>query len=86
MTKAADGKKQKGKPGKVKKARTSRPKAKTAEELDAEMTDYFNGNNANNGTSAEITATASAGAPAVAATGDDMGMEEISVSQFDLIE
>lgn len=69
----------KGKNPKAKKARNPRPKAKTAEELDAEMTDYWGGNNAANGAAAN---TDSASVPAATATGgDEMGMEEISVSQ-----
>lgn len=55
-----------------------RPKTKTADELDAEMVDYFDAN-ATNGTA---TATDGAVAPttngAAAAGGDDLGMEEIS--------
>lgn len=65
----AKGKKQvaKGKP--ARKAKNARPKPKTAEELDAEMTDYWKGTDGN--TAAEPTTAA---APA----GD--AMEEISVS------
>ena len=50
---------------------TNRPKPKTADELDAEMVDYF-----------DTTATgAAAPAEGAAATGgDELGMEEISVS------
>lgn len=58
----------KGKP--QKKAKSARPKPKTAEELDAEMTDYWNGTNAAapvDGATTTTTATA----------GD--AMEEISV-------
>ena len=51
-----------------------RPKAKTADELDAEMVDYFDAN-ATNGTAG---AEATNGATAPAANGD-AGMEEISV-------
>ena len=73
-----------GKPGKPKRARTSRPKPKTAEELDAEMTDYWGGNNPSAvGAAAEVTAP-NGTAPAVN-TGDDMGMDEISVSDVEFI-
>ena len=53
---------------------------KTIEELDAEMTDYFGGNST---AAAEANGTA---APAgTTATGEDLGMDEISVSSFDII-
>ena len=65
-----------GKPGKPKPKKLTRAKPKTAEELDAEMTDYFAGN----GTATETTA---ATATEPAATGEDLGMEEISVSDYD---
>lgn len=73
-----------GKPGKPKRGRASRPKPKTAEELDAEMTDYWGGNNpAAAGASAEAAATN--GAAPAANAGDDMGMDEISVSDIEFI-
>ena len=50
-----------------------RPKAKTADELDAEMVDYFDANAVNGAAGAEATN----GATAPAANGD-AGMEEIS--------
>lgn len=59
-----------GKAGKAKTKRLAKAKPKTAEELDAEMTDYFAGGGS--------TETAAATQPA--AGGDDLGMEEISVS------
>jgi THO complex subunit 4 len=66
-----------GKPGNKKRARTARPKAKTAEELDAEMTDYWGGNNPSAvGAPTEAVATNGTTAPAVT-TGDD-AMDEIS--------
>jgi len=72
-----------GKPGR-KRARTARPKAKTAEELDAEMTDYWGGNNPSAvGAPAEAVATNGTTAPAVT-TGDD-AMDEISVSDVEFI-
>jgi len=80
-TKKATGKDtSKGRPaakaGKPKRGRTSRPKPKTAEELDAEMTDYWGGNNPSAApTNTEATATNGA-APAVNAGVD--AMEEIS--------
>ena len=60
-----------------------RPKAKTAEELDAEMTDYFAGNGANAG-NAQVNAAAANGAEPTANT-EDLGMEEISVDYIDII-
>lgn len=56
--------------------RAGRPKAKTAEELDAEMVDYFNAPN-ENGAAADSNAAA---APQQPAGGEDLGMAEISVS------
>ncbi|KAL2826494.1 hypothetical protein BDW59DRAFT_65554 [Aspergillus cavernicola] len=55
--------------------RPNRPKAKTAEELDAEMVDYFN-TPGDNG--APAGANAAANAPQQAAPGEDLGMAEIS--------
>jgi len=66
-----------GKPGKPKRGRTSRPKPKTTEELDAEMTDYWGGNNPSAVTATTDAAATNGTAPA-ANTGDDMGMDEIS--------
>ncbi|KAL5343235.1 hypothetical protein BJX70DRAFT_354907 [Aspergillus crustosus] len=56
--------------------RSNRPKSKTAEELDAEMVDYFN--TGENGGAPD--AGAATGAPQQPATGEDLGMAEISVS------
>lgn len=67
-TKAAAKDAAKGRKGTKNKARNQRPKPKTTEELDAEMTDYFNAG-------ASAPATAGVAAP----TNGDMGMEEISV-------
>ena len=53
----------------------AKAKPKTAEELDAEMTDYFAGGGS--------TETAAATATQPAAGGEDLGMEEISVSDDD---
>jgi THO complex subunit 4 len=64
-----------GKPGKPSRGRNARPKAKTAEELDAEMTDYWGGNNP--AATATTTETATNGTAPAATTGDD-AMEEIS--------
>ncbi|EXJ76792.1 uncharacterized protein A1O5_01300 [Cladophialophora psammophila CBS 110553] len=73
-----------GKPGKPKRGRNPRAKPKTAEELDAEMTDYWGGNNPSAvGTTAEAAATN--GIAPAANTSDDMGMEEISVSDVEFI-
>jgi len=60
-----------------KKTRTQRSKPKTAEELDAEMTDYFNANN-NAAAPAQGVAANGAAATAAPAAADDMGMDEIS--------
>ncbi|KAM0804530.1 hypothetical protein BDR22DRAFT_969852 [Usnea florida] len=57
-----------------------RPKAKTADELDAEMVDYFDANAAN-GTAATTDAAATVnGSTAPATNGEEIGMDEISVS------
>lgn len=70
-----------GKDAKPKRGRNARPK-KTAEELDAEMTDYWGGNNPSaTGTTPAATANGTNPAPA----GGDEAMDEISVSDIDLI-
>ncbi|KAM0712763.1 hypothetical protein Q7P35_000210 [Cladosporium inversicolor] len=56
---------------KKKAGRAGKPKAKTAEELDAEMQDYFGGNETNG-------AAAPAAPQAAPATNDDANMDEIS--------
>lgn len=72
-TTKADSKDKKGAKGKpAKKGRNPRPKPKTAEELDAEMTDYWNG-----GAGGNTAATAGAAANGAAGAGGD-AMEEIS--------
>jgi len=53
-----------------------RPKKKTAEELDAEMTDYFGSGNA--GAAHDGAAAATNGNATAANGGDDLGMDEIS--------
>lgn len=63
-----------GKAGKA-KPRGRKAKPKTAEELDAEMTDYFAGG--------APTETAAVTVTEPAAGGEDLGMEEISVSGDD---
>ena len=62
---------------KTKKPKNSKPKSKpkTVEELDAEMADYFVPGSANAGAGAASNGTAQA-----APTGEDLGMDEISVS------
>ncbi|KAL8667364.1 MAG: hypothetical protein Q9168_007270, partial [Polycauliona sp. 1 TL-2023] len=60
------------------KGRNPRAKPKTADELDAEMTDYFD-TNAANGTGADGAATNGAVQP-VANGADSMGMDEISLA------
>ena len=63
-----------------------RPKAKTADELDAEMVDYFDANAAN-GTAATTDAAATVnGSTAPATNGEEIGMDEISVSNAQGIE
>ena len=59
--------------------RVGRPKRKTADELDAEMVDYFDANAGPNGAAADGTAAVNGNLQA--ATNDD-GMDEISVSSF----
>ncbi|KIV87243.1 hypothetical protein, variant [Exophiala sideris] len=76
---AKDGAKERVAGGRNRKrqGRNPRPKAKTAEELDAEMTDYWGGNNPSAAAApAEATATNGTAAPAATA-GDDM-VDEIS--------
>jgi THO complex subunit 4 len=58
---------------KKKAGRAGKPKAKTAEELDAEMQDYFGGNETNGAAPA-----VSAAPQAAPATNDDANMDEIS--------
>ena len=71
-----------GRGGRVHRGRNAgRPKPKTADELDAEMTDYFVGGTAANGTDAGAAATNGA---ASTAGGDDLGMDEISVRSHKL--
>jgi len=65
-----------GQPGKPKRGRNARPKPKTAEELDAEMTDYWGGNNP--ATSGTTEPAAANGAAPAANAGEEMAMEEIS--------
>ncbi|KAL9606167.1 MAG: hypothetical protein Q9179_000681 [Wetmoreana sp. 5 TL-2023] len=55
-----------------------RGKPKTADELDAEMVDYFDANAANGTGQGTDTATANGAAQPVANGGDDLGMDEIS--------
>lgn len=63
--------------GAAKRGRNAgRPKAKTAEELDADMMDYF-GDNAN-GAGAEGNAPTANGTAQPTANGEDLGMDEIS--------
>lgn len=56
-----------------------RGKPKTADELDAEMVDYFDANGANGAGGADGAATTN-GASQPGTNGQDMGMDEISVS------
>ena len=70
---------------KPKKGRVNRPKPKTAEELDAEMTDYFGGNMNTNGApaAAAVADGMAPGAAEPAANGDEM--DEISVGSVEFI-
>ena len=63
-----------------KRGKSNKPKPKTAEELDAEMTDYWGNNNA-----AAANSTSATNGAAPAAAGDDLGMDEISVSSMEFI-
>lgn len=65
----------------------NRPKPKTAEELDAEMTDYWGPNgNANGGSAAAAVADGmTTGAAEPATNGEDLGMDEISVGSVEFI-
>ncbi len=69
----------------TKKGRANRPKPKTAEELDAEMTDYFGGNTNTNGApaAAAVADGMTTGATEPAANGDEM--DEISVGSIEFI-
>ena len=72
-TNGADGTAKGARNTKKKSGRAGKPKPKTAEELDAEMQDYFGGGETNGA------APAANGAPQAApATGDDAAMDEIS--------
>lgn len=72
-----------GKAGKPKRGRNPRPKPKTAEELDAEMTDYWAGNNpAAAGTATDAPAN---GTAPTANAGEDMVTDDISVSDVEII-
>ena len=57
-----------------------RAKAKTADELDAEMVDYFDANAVNGTATATDAAATMNGAAAPATNGEEIGMDEISVS------
>ena len=76
------------KAGKPKKTKNPKPKSKpkTVDELDAEMADYFQPAT-NSGAAGATTAvsTATNGATQPAAAGEDLGMDEISVSSMDII-
>lgn len=58
----------------------SRSKPKTADELDAELTDYWTTNNGGTITVADTNATMNGKTEPVATGGEDLGMDEISVS------
>ncbi|EAW13244.1 RNA binding domain protein [Aspergillus clavatus NRRL 1] len=58
---------------------SNRPKQKTVEELDAEMVDYFAGNENAGSADASAPAAANGAAQQPAAGGEDLGMAEISI-------
>lgn len=62
--------------GGKKVGRAGRPKAKTADELDAEMADYFGGEATNGGTT-NGDASMNGAQPAAATNGGDAGGEDI---------
>lgn len=66
----------------TKKGKSNKAKPKTAEELDAEMTDYW-GNNTGVANNADGAAATNGAAPAAAT--EDLGMDEISVSSIEFI-
>lgn len=57
-----------------------RGKPKTADELDAEMVDYFDATGANGAGGADGAATTNGASQAATNGGQDLGMDEISVS------
>jgi hypothetical protein len=59
---------------------SNRPKPKTVEELDAEMVDYFAGNENGGPADANAPTAANGAVQQPAAGGEDLGMAEISVS------
>lgn len=60
---------------------STRSKPKTAEELDADMTDYYINNNNGGGTiMTDANSATNGNAQPAAAGGEDLGMDEISVS------
>ncbi|KAK3044448.1 hypothetical protein LTS18_001264, partial [Coniosporium uncinatum] len=62
---------------KAKPAKNARPKKKTAEELDAEMVDYFGDNNAASGDPVNgADAAVDSGAVQPVANGGDTGMDD----------
>ena len=66
-----------GRGGRVRRGRNAgRAKPKTADELDAEMTDYFVGGTSNG---ADASGASTNGAAPATTGGDDLGMDEISV-------
>lgn len=73
-----------GKPARKRAARSARPKPKNAEELDAEMTDYWGGNNPSAVSAPAETAGVNGNAAPAAANADD-AMDEISVSDIEII-
>jgi THO complex subunit 4 len=78
---AANGTGKKGATKAKKRGKNSnRPKPKTAEELDAEMTDYFAANNNGTTTMTDANGAATGNAQPAATGGEDLGMDEISVS------
>nr|POE72385.1 mrna export protein mlo3 [Quercus suber] len=66
----------KGRATKKKSGRAGRAKAKTAEELDAEMQDYFGGGEANGVAATTVVTTNGAQPAAAVVNGGDTGMED----------
>ena len=75
-----------GRANETKRGRNAnRPKPKTTQELDAEMTDYWGGNTNPNGAATAVAGGTTTGAAEPAANGEDLGMDEISVGSIEFI-
>ena len=69
---AANGAATRGGRAEKKSGRAGKPKAKTADELDAEMADYFGGGEVANGATTSGDGAVNVAAPAAAANGGEM--------------